>query len=316
MRAWIPRSTVALGATLLSLVGAELWARGQEGTVVFPWDQPGRGFATRPRTRGSNAWGFHERNIAPGREPSARRVVVLGDSLTWGTGKAEQTWTRAAEDALGPPWQVLNFGHYGYDGEACAATLRYVASQWSPDVVVYASYTNDLLRNTIINTGSFGYPVWIGSQPTPLPRPLRQTSALLRAFEGVWLARGLVQRPDPDFYRAQVADMAEQSHALGASFVVFGLVPHVFAGDTCEADAAFCDWHRASVEVQEATVRAMGIPWIPVEPMLDATGAESFYPLDSGDHDHPDPAGHQVMGRGFAAALSAALGPASPGGAR
>lgn len=299
----LARPLSALAALVLALGAAEAWLRSEEGTVVFPWDEPGRGFATRPHARGTNAHGFLEREIPPGRDPAARRVVVLGDSMTYGTTTAEQTWTRAAEDALGPPWQVLNFAHYGYDAEACAATLRHHAAAWAPDLVVYASYTNDLLPNTVIELGRFGYPVWIGARGALLPTPLRRASALARAVEGALLARGLEQVPDLELYRSQVADMAAQSRALGAEFLVFGLVPHVFAGGRCEAGLQACLEHKVWLDLQQAAVRGLGLPWIPAEPILDATGREHFYPANPADHEHPGPEGHAALGRGFAEVL-------------
>lgn len=233
-------------------------------------------------------------------------MVVVGDSATWGVGPLRQTWTSVAERALGAPWQVLNFSTFGYDAEASAATLRLVAAKWAPDLVIYASYTNDLNRSTFIEVGSPGLPIWIGSQPGGLPLALRRRSALVRALDGVWRSRSLDPQPDPAFYRAQVADMAETARALHAPLLVFGLVPHVFAGQICEAPAADCAWHRAAIEAQQAQVQALGLPWIPAEPMLDASGEESFFEEGSPtDMDHPNPEGRRVLGEGLAEALRA-----------
>lgn len=306
------RARLALAAlTLAPCLGAlELFFRRQEAGIVFLWDQPGRGYGTAPLTHDTNSLGFHEREIPPGPDLAVRRVVVLGDSVTWGVGPLNQTWTTVAEHALGPPWQILNFSTFGYDTEACAATLRLVASRWAPDLVVYASYTNDLNRSTVIQVGQLGYPIWIGTQPGGLPLSLRRRSALLRSIDGIWRSRGLHPQPDPAFYRAHVADMAAQARELGADFLVFGLVPHVFAGEACEASAEDCAWHRAAIEAQQAQVEALGSRWIPAEPMLDATGKESFFPDDAPtDIDHPDAEGRRVLGMGFAAALLDREGP-------
>lgn len=312
MRGLLGRLLLALGATLLALGAAEAWFRGQEGTVIIPWEQPGRGFVTQPHAHGANAWGFLEREIPPGRDAGVRRVAVLGDSMTWGTGTAEQAWPRVAEAALGPPWQLLNFSHYGYDGANCAATLRHEAAKWAPDVVIYASYTNDLMPTTAITTGRLGYPVWVGERPPGgelLPGAWRRASAMARAIDGLWAVRTLRVKPSARHYEIQLQDLAAQARALGAPLVVFGLVPHVFAGQSCEAPPEFCDWHRAAVEAQARVVQGLGLAWIPAEPMLDASGQESFYPRNPQDHDHPGPDGHAALGLGFAQALQAALSP-------
>lgn len=302
---------LTLLASALSLGAAEAFFRHEEGTVVFPWHQPGRGFATQPHTRGANARGFHEREIPPGEAPHLTRVVVVGDSMTWGTGTAEQTWTRAMEArlfedrALLGDWQVLNFGHYGYDAEASAATLRDEAADWRPDIIVFATYTNDVLRNTTIELGRFGYPVWIGSAGALLPDPLRHRSALARAVEGALLAPTVREQPDLAFYRAQLADMKAQAAALGAELIVYGLVPHVFAGQRCEADADFCEKHRAWHEAEREAALALQIPFYDGAPAYNfddpadgsAPPSESFYPDNPQDHDHPNPEGHRRLGR-------------------
>lgn len=305
-----------------SLGGAEALCRHSEGTVIFPWDQPGRGFATQPHTRGSNAWGFHEREIPPEEDPTVWRIAVLGDSLTWGTGTAEQTWTRAMEERLntahGQRSQVLNFGHYGYDAEACAATLRHQASAWRPDLVIYASYTNDVLRNTIIELGRARYPVWIGSSGALLPAPLRRASALARAVEGALLAPRVTETPDLEHYQAQVRSMATQARALGADFEVFGLVPHALTPEGCQADEAFCAKHRAWFEAQRQAVAALDLPFVSGEHALsdrDAAGGfvrtGAFYTADLQDHDHPNPDGQRRMGEYFADQLMASRSAAS-----
>lgn len=301
MRVGAGRLLLALGSGVLAIAAAEALFRAEEGTVIFPWEEPGRGFATRPHTRGSNAWGFHEREIAPEDPPRGERVAVLGDSMTWGTGTAEQTWTAVAERAAaaaGVELEVLNFGHYGYDAEASAATLRHQAARWRPARVVFASYTNDVLPNTTVELGRWGYPVWIGARGALLPGPLRRASALARAVEGAWRSRGLAPTPDLARYEAALADMAAQAEALGAGFEIVALVPQVFAGQTCEADAAFCAEHRAWYEAQRAVWERRGWSVLPAEPILDRSGEESFYPANEADHDHLSVAGQRVLGEG------------------
>lgn len=274
--------------------------------MIFPWDQPGRGFATRPGTRGTNSWGFLEREIPPGRDADVRRVAVLGDSMTYGTGTAAQSWTAAAEQALGPPWQVLNFAHYGYDAEACAATLRHAAARWAPDVVVYAAYTNDLVRNTAIYLGKA--PIWIGSTPSALPLSWRRRSALARRIDGA-LSRGRIrEEPDLPHFEAQLADLAAQAEGLGAPLVVFLLAPHVLAGQRCDAPPEFCAAQRAAYEAQRASAARLGLPIIDGWALYRQAPFEVDFPGNSADLEHPGVEGHRWLGGAFAAALPDALG--------
>lgn len=297
----------ALAATLstgLALGALEGYHREQESTVVFPWDEPGRGFATRPGTRGTNAWGFLEREIPPGRDTAVRRVAVLGDSMTYGTTTAQDAWPRQAEAALGAPWQVLNFAHYGYDTLACLSTYRHHAARWEPDLVVYAAYTNDLVPNSLIYLGDAGYPVWIGDGPSVLPRGLRRASALARRVDGGLAARGVTEAEDRPAFQERLRALRDATAARGTPLVVFGLLPHVFAGSTCDADPAFCARHRDAHAFIAASAAALGLPFLDSGPLLTAAPEETYFPANPEDHEHPSPAGHAVVGRGFAAALA------------
>ena len=141
-------------------------------------------------------------------------------------------------------------------------------------------------------------------------RWIHLSAALARYLDGDRAARAIGQAdqtPDPDLFRAQVADMAAQSEAMGATFLAFTLVPHVFAGQVCEAPEAFCARHRAWAETEAAILAALRVPVIPAEPILDAAGAESYFAADKNDAEHPSPEGHRVLGEGFAAALPAVL---------
>jgi hypothetical protein len=129
-------------------------------------------------------------------------VAVLGDSLTWGTTTAEETYTRYAESELGPPWQILNFSHYGYDIQQSVATLRSRVWPYAPDLVVYAAYTNDFVPSRLITVGDPPWLVWVGASGGLLPPALSQRSALLRRVEGALLARDVTDRPDPAFFQA------------------------------------------------------------------------------------------------------------------
>ena len=302
MRAKILAATLSAG---LALGAAEGFHREQESTVVFPWDQPGRGFATRPGARGTNRSGFLEREIPTGRDPTVTRVAVLGDSMTYGTTTAEETWPRAAETALGPPWQVLNFAHYGYDTLACLSTLRHDALRWEPDVVVYAAYTNDLVPNSLIYLGRASYPVWVGAGPSALPLGLRRASALARRVDGALVARRVTDAEDAAAFRDRLRAMRDAAERAGAPLVVFGLLPHVFAGEGCEADDTFCARHRAAHATQAAIAAELGLPFFDSASILSSAPEEAYYPENPDDREHPSPEGHALLGEGFAAAFAA-----------
>ena len=298
-----------LVATAAALVATETVARGHEGTTVFPWDEPGRGFATEPNTRGANNAGFHERELPASRDPSVRRVAVVGDSMTWGTGTAEETWTRAAEHDLGSAWQVLNFGHYGYDTSQAAATMRHRVWAYEPDVVVYAAYGNDLVPTRLITVGEPPLHAWVAATGGILPPWARRASAVARKVEGVVMARAVDDVEDEGAFEAGVADMAAQAAAHGVPLIVYGLVPHILASprlDGCirtDGTSGRCVEALAQTRRQAEIVRGMGLVWASALPYLRGSGEESFFPADPGDWQHPSPAGDRYIGAGMADVL-------------
>ncbi len=292
---------------LVGLGGVEAWCREGERRLEYLWDSP-RLFAVRPGVAGTNAWGFHEREIRPEPAAGVRRVVVIGDSVTWGAGPAEEAYPRRVEQALGPPWQVLNLAHYGYDIRQSAAVLRELGWAYAPEIVVYASYTNDPVPSRAIEVD--GGHVWVGEGGF-LPPLLRQHSALLRRAEGAVLVRRLQDRPDWEFYRASLQDLRDQAVAHGVPLLVLGLVPHVLAEPdlaVCSArvgQPGLCEEHAAIADAQEKVAHALDLPWLGVLPALRASGRTDFYPPDSRDWQHPGPEGHVV----FAGVLLKLLAP-------
>lgn len=285
-----------LGAAVL----AESAARVHQGTTVYVDD--GRRYATRPGTRGTNRWGFHERDLPPIAAPGARRVAVLGDSMTWGTATAAETWTRAAEATLGPPWEVLNFSHYGYDAEQCAAVLRHHAARWAPEVVVYAAYGNDLVPTRHITVGEPPMLVRVDAEGGWLPAPLLGSS-FLRLVEGATLRAGLAEVEDPARLRAGLVALAEAASDLHASVLVWVQVPHVLAGPDPDALLDQPGFAAAALDRArrvEAEARSLGLEVASAAPWLRGSGRVAFFPPGSVDPEHPGPDGHAVLGAAFA----------------
>jgi lysophospholipase L1-like esterase len=60
-----------------------------------------------------NSLGFREREIGP-KSRARYRIVVIGDSYTWGQGLEErERFSNLLEELLGPTYEVLNFGKQG-----------------------------------------------------------------------------------------------------------------------------------------------------------------------------------------------------------
>jgi hypothetical protein len=85
----------------------------------------------------------------PPKDPELFRIVVVGDSLTYGEG-IEAYWAYPAqlERALAPDFrvEVLNLGVRGYASEEVLDLLRRFVPALEPDLVVYGVCLNDFLE--------------------------------------------------------------------------------------------------------------------------------------------------------------------------
>jgi lysophospholipase L1-like esterase len=88
----------------------------------------------------------------PPRRDGVARVVVVGDSLTYGQGiAAEDTYSAVLERDLSAtrPVEVLNLGVQGYQSEDVLHTLERFLPELRPDVVVYGVCLNDFLPSGV-----------------------------------------------------------------------------------------------------------------------------------------------------------------------
>ena len=181
-----------------------------------------------------NSLGYREREIGP-KSPGRYRIVVIGDSYTWGQGlEAAQRFSNVLESLLGPRYEVLNFGtpgHRIYDDVTELDRLQ----DLHPDFALLQLYVND-----------FEMPDMTRPAPLPLlPRgwrgPVEQSSVVYQMLDDRWahlqetlgfvdsydgyMARHLANPLSPDARRA-FGDLREffahaQSQGIEAGAVLF-----------------------------------------------------------------------------------------------
>ncbi|MBI1849372.1 MAG: hypothetical protein HYR85_03405 [Planctomycetes bacterium] len=121
------------------------------------------GFRPTPNARGTfsngvafslNSRGFRGHDVASPKPPGTWRVLVLGDSFTFGKGVAdgesfpEVLEVRLRERLAGQPIDVVDAGVNGYGTDQQAALLRRVGRALEPDVVALGFYVgNDFSDN-------------------------------------------------------------------------------------------------------------------------------------------------------------------------
>lgn len=185
-----PRIALAAGVVLVALglveLGLRLWApvrfrapeRGRESAwterVHRASDVPGLAYELEPgrslkharRTITINSLGM--RDLEPRRDPDGelRRVVVVGDSVSFGLGvEDDEVWPRLLEQRLdeggGPPVDVLNLSVSGYSSRDEARLLEHRAPELRPDLVILAYFLNDPETEPVDNLGAyFAEPAW------------------------------------------------------------------------------------------------------------------------------------------------------------
>ncbi len=153
-------------ALLLAAIGLEAWVRvrwdEKRGTPGLFVSDPVRGeklaadytgwFAGVPVR--INRLGFRDtREYALTKTPATFRILVLGDSVTFGHGSVyEHTWPLLFEQRLKAwrpdvEWQVWNLGVPGYNTSQELAYLLDVGPQFKPDVIVVGFFGNDFVDN-------------------------------------------------------------------------------------------------------------------------------------------------------------------------
>lgn len=128
--------------TMLALVGAEFAMR-----LVFRNAKTSRNAhdflgqqRSGPTVRVNNV-GFRDRDVPP--KDGRYRIAVVGDSFTWGQGVEEKDrFSNLIEQALGPGYEVFNFGRPGNNmPEHLQVLTQALAVQ--PDFVLLQLYIND-----------------------------------------------------------------------------------------------------------------------------------------------------------------------------
>lgn len=101
-----------------------------------------------------NNLGFRDpRDYELAKKPNTFRILVLGDSVTFGHGSIyESTWPYLLEMRLQQwrpdvDWQVWNLGVPGYNTSQELAYLKDVAPAYQPDLVVVGFFYNDVFDN-------------------------------------------------------------------------------------------------------------------------------------------------------------------------
>jgi GDSL-like Lipase/Acylhydrolase family len=151
-----------------------------------------------PGARGAYRWqgvlhvvnerGMRRTTPFPEKQPGVYRVIVLGDSLTYGAGIAEQNTFTALLNAWMAPNHAIEFLNLGMTGGNSTDMLKNLTDllpQLRPDLVIYAMCLNDFLHQTEREYKYYSYAF-------PIPEPV-QRFFIGHTFTGAFMA-GLYDR--------------------------------------------------------------------------------------------------------------------------
>jgi hypothetical protein len=161
---------------------------------------------TRGRPLNINSRGLRDREYPYAKPAGTQRILVLGDSFTWGYGVGDsEIFTEVLEAKLASerlPWEVINTGVSGWGTDQELLFLKSEGHKYSPDIVILALYLgNDWANNTALTQYGFGKPCFAdtnlsrvipptlqpqsGSEFMKDPKPVEMTMALIHGVNEI-----------------------------------------------------------------------------------------------------------------------------------
>lgn len=143
-------ASVNLVSLAIILYGIEGYLRVTDPAGKLPYNGfQGETFYTWGNQVENNSLGFRERNVVTPKPNGIYRIMVLGDSLTWGAGlNSQQRYTNQLEKLLNERFQekrveVLNFGVSGGPTILERDILYKYKNQVEPDLIIVGFCLND-----------------------------------------------------------------------------------------------------------------------------------------------------------------------------
>ncbi len=176
---------------------------------------------------------MRRREPFPPRDPDRFRIMVVGDSLTYGEGiDAFWTYPEQLARSLAPDFrvEVLNLGVSGYASEDVLNVVRRFLPALKPDLVVYGVCLNDFLEAGTEQPEHYLFPF-----PSKLEKKLRKRTRVARLVEERYDALLRMLGLRPDFYSELLANFDARRRRFGRdvaalnSFVTENGLPPVIA---------------------------------------------------------------------------------------
>ncbi|MGB0578784.1 MAG: SGNH/GDSL hydrolase family protein, partial [Limisphaerales bacterium] len=121
--------------------------------------------------------GFRDKAYSLAKPPETKRMLVLGDSFTWGYGVADnEIFTEVLERELnerGQKWEVINTGVSGWGTDLEYLFFRDEGRRFEPDVVVLAYFLGNDWGNSVATIQyGLGKPCFTDTNLTSVTPPI------------------------------------------------------------------------------------------------------------------------------------------------
>jgi hypothetical protein len=224
------------------------------------------------------------------------RIVLVGDSFTFGDNVAyEESWGYLLEKALGPEFEVLNFGVTGYAVDQ--AYLRYEKDvrSWHPKLVIFGFTSDDVERSMRLYHSAMTSREGWGEFPFAKPRFVLREGALTRVNvppltpEALYSKGSLAELPALEYDRGyQPGDwQVSWIHRSYLARVILTLMPHQKTVTADTSDEALLSVNAAILQAFRRLAQTEGS--IPLILYIPESNAELEGPP------HPLPKGRQVL---------------------
>ena len=293
--------------------------------------RPNQAAFTHDESLHINAAGLRDDEEVAAKGPSEKRVLVIGDSVTFANGVATaQSYSAVLEKLLtrrGSPARVLNAGVQGYDVHQEAAFLSDRGWALEPDVVVVGFFENDVVLRSHVDLylssleedGEFASGGLRALIPDEIvyalkrPRLVVYIGSLLRELrwrffppEGDYHAEAIFfDRPSPNSERAwqqvgeSLATMKREADSCSVELLLT-IFPH--HGQMLEG--ALVHTYQGRIQEIANHLGVATIDLLEVYRNSAARNASPFIPYDG----HPNEVGHRIAAETLVEPVAAALG--------
>ncbi|MEC8193160.1 MAG: hypothetical protein VX127_10540 [Myxococcota bacterium] len=259
----------------------------------------------------------------PPKKAGIKRIVALGDSVTFGLGvHAHEAWPSALEAMLDDT-EVFNLGMCGWDIEQSVSLAEGALEAWQPDLVVWGNFPNDVLPSFLMWGAHDEHPVFVGTSvpkgvgtfSPALDLVLAKRFAMYRQWMAARMARavqnGLTPQAEAGWYEGQLQRLKRWSTDTGIPVLAMTIPAHTQANpERCPEfiQAHDCEKQAQRYSVITEAVSRSGLRWVDGQQFYAATGRPHFMvglgePPGPGawpdDAEHPTASGHKALARGL-----------------